>query len=70
MKTKSNFFLNIFRKDSPESCKRVFGAIGFVVFIIYVGVFDHNLIDTLGYLSAGLIAGGMAETIFSKLKSK
>ena len=70
MKTKSNFFLNIFRKDSPESCKRVLGALGFVTFIVYIGVFDHNLIDTLGYLSAGLIAGGMAETIFSKLKSK
>ena len=70
MKKLFNFIANIFRKDSPESCKRFFGAIGFVVFIVYVGVFDHNLIDTLGYLSAGLIAGGMAETIFSKLKSK
>jgi hypothetical protein len=58
----------IISADTPESSKRFFGGIGFVVFLVYVGVFDHTLIDTLGYLSVSLLGFTSIEKIYGLKK--
>lgn len=67
MKNLLTFLKNLFLSDKAESSKRFFGAIGFICFIVFVAVWDHSLIDTLGFLSVSLIG---LETITTAFKPK
>ena len=50
-----NFFKGIFNKDSPESSKRFFGAIGYLAAIVAIFVWRRDLVETLLFVSAGLL---------------
>ena len=56
-----NFLKNIFNSQSEVSSKRLFGGIGFISSIVFIGVFDHNLISTLLYVSAALLGLGILD---------
>ena len=51
----ANFLKEMFSGEKSISSKRVNGTVGWLVFIVYVGVFDHELIDLVGWISASLI---------------
>lgn len=65
MKTFWEFFTGLFTSDKPQSSKRFFGAIGFLTAVVYIGVFKHDLIETLLFVSAALIG---LETITKAFK--
>lgn len=49
------FIRDLFIKDKPTSSKRFFGAIGFITVMIFIALWDHELINELMYTSAALI---------------
>ena len=55
------FLKSILSKDQPESAKRFFGGIGFIVAIVYIGFFAHDLINQLLFTSATLIGLGILD---------
>ena len=61
------FIKGIFESDQPQSSKRVFGAIGFLTAIIFIAIWQHDLIQTLLLVSCGLLG---LETFASMFKSK
>jgi hypothetical protein len=61
-----SFVANSLRSSSSESSKRLFGAIGFITAIIYIAVWDHNLIEALLYVSAALLGLGSITSVFKK----
>lgn len=61
-----SFVANSLRSSSSESSKRLFGAIGFITAIIYIAVWDHNLIETMLYVSAALLGLDSVAGIFKK----
>ena len=59
----------IFSDRTTLSSKRVFGAIGFIAFIvIIVCKIDNETVRTLGIISASLLGLGTFETIMSNFK--
>jgi hypothetical protein len=60
------FINGIFSTGTPESSKRVFGAIGFICSIIYIGIWGHDLIPQLLYVSASLLGIETISNIFTK----
>ena len=62
------FIRGIFTENTPESSKRVFGAIGFICAIVFIAIWDHDLIIELLYVSASLI--GLSTIVSPFLKSK
>lgn len=63
-----DFLKSLFESDKPQSSKRFFGAIGFICFIVFVAVWDHSLIDTLGFISVSLIGLDTITTAFKPKK--
>jgi len=61
-----NFLSNIFNADKPESSKRFFGSIGFISSIVFIGLWEHELIDELMYVSAMLIGLETVTKLFKK----
>jgi hypothetical protein len=61
----------IFSDGTTLSSKRVFGAIGFVAFIVIICVkIDNETAQTLGIISASLLGLGTFENIMSYFKKK
>jgi formate/nitrite transporter FocA (FNT family) len=56
---------NIHSTGKPESAKRFYGAVGFIVSIIYIAIWRHDLCGELMYVSAALLG---LETITKILK--
>lgn len=52
--------------EGNVSSKRVNGTIGFICFIIFVAIWRKDIIDLLGYISAGLLGLEAVANIFSK----
>lgn len=70
MKTKQKidffaFLKNIYSSDKPESSKRFFGSIGFIVSIVYVG-FNPAHLNTLIYVSGALLGLGILDKTINK----
>lgn len=63
-----SFVANSMRSTAPESSKRLFGAIGFIMAIIYIGIWGHNLFDTLLFISAALLGLEAITSTFNKTK--
>lgn len=55
------FLRNILSKDSPESSKRLFGAIGFLLSIVFIAIWQHEMINELLYVSSALIGLGILD---------
>ncbi len=66
MKKIFNFFKEIYDSASSTSSKRFFGSIGFIVYLVYIGVFDHALISQLGILSTALLGLGIADNYINR----
>jgi hypothetical protein len=71
-KYKFNVILReIFSDGTTLSSKRVFGAIGFVAFIVIICVkIDNQTAQTLGIISASLLGLGTFETIMGNFKKQ
>ena len=65
-----SFIANSLRSTAPESSKRLFGALGFVVSMVYIAVWEHSLIETLLYVSAALLGLEAVTGIFNKTTTK
>ena len=65
-----SFIANSLRSTAPESSKRLFGAIGFVVAMVYIAIWAHPLIETLLYVSAALLGLEAVAGIFNKTTTK
>ena len=64
-----NIFFQIFSDGETLSSKRIFGAIGFVAFIVLLIMnYDNDSIKTLGYIASALLGLGTLETIMSNFK--
>jgi hypothetical protein len=48
-------------KGSPESSKRLFGAIGFISSIVFIAIWEHGMINELLYVSSALIGLGILD---------
>jgi len=57
------FIKGMFSSGSDVSSKRVFGGLGFVTGLAFVGVFDHTMINTVIYVSAALLGLGIIDKI-------
>ncbi|MEI6752339.1 MAG: hypothetical protein WCK78_04150 [Paludibacter sp.] len=64
------FFLNLIRKDMPESSKRFFGGIGFVCCVFVICIFKQEYLRELLYTSATLLGIGITDSLISKIKEK
>ena len=68
------FIGGIFSSGTPESAKRVFGAIGFIASIIMIWMYDHTLIQYLLTLCVAMLGLesvlGMIEKVLSIGKKK
>jgi hypothetical protein len=60
------FLRNIFTSDKPESSKRFFGAIGYISAIVAIFVWRHDLVETLLFVSAGLLGLDSITKIWKK----
>lgn len=65
-----SFIANSLRSTAPESSKRIFGALGFLVSMIYIAIWAHPLIETLLYVSAALLGLEAVTGIFNKTTKK
>lgn len=61
-----SFVANTLRAEKPESSKRLFGAVGFIVAMIYIAIWSHDLIETLLYVSTALLGLEAITGIFKK----
>lgn len=61
MKALFNFIKSALSKDSPESSKRLLGAIGYISGIIMIAIWRHDLIDDLLLTSATLLGLGILD---------
>lgn len=59
------FISGIFSSGTPESAKRVFGAIGFLAAIVMIWLFDHSLISYLLTLSVAMLG---LETVMNTIE--
>ena len=60
------FIRGIFTSGTPESSKRVFGALGFICAIIFIAIWKRELIETLLIVSASLLGLESLTGIFKK----
>ncbi len=63
MKELINFIKSALSKDSPESSKRLLGAIGYISGIIMIAIWSHDLIDDLLLTSATLLGLGILDRL-------
>lgn len=61
-----DFFINIFSTNTKESSKRFFGGIGFICSIIFIALWDKQLIETLLFVSASLVGLETLTNIFKR----
>ena len=62
MKKFLEWLKNIHSSGTSESAKRLYGALGYVCAIVYIGIWRHDLIEMLLIVSATLLG---LETIFN-----
>ena len=60
------FIKGIFTSGTPESSKRVFGALGFICAIIFIALWKRELVETLLIVSASLLGLETLSGIFKK----
>ena len=60
------FIANSLKAEKPESSKRLFGAIGFICAIVFIAIWQHDLIETLLFVSATLLGLETVANIFRK----
>ena len=63
------FIKDIFSSETGISSKRIFGAIGFLAAIVYIGIWQRDLTDLLLITSASMIGLETITKIFTP-KSK
>jgi hypothetical protein len=63
------FVANSLRADTSESSKRLFGALGFMCFILAIYIWRHDLVETLGWISAALLGLDVVMQGVSNIKS-
>lgn len=63
------FVKDIYQSDKPASSKRFFGSIGFICAIVFIGVWKHDLIAELMYVSAGMITADKVINAFTRNKN-
>jgi len=56
--------------EYPESAKRFYGGIGFIVAAIYIALWNHSLIEVLLITSATMITGGAILNTIQSYKNK
>ena len=64
-----SFVANSLRSDASESSKRLFGAVGFMASIIFIGIWAHGsdgLLNELMYVSVMLLGLETVTTLFKK----
>lgn len=61
------FILDMLSNNDSVSSKRVLGVIGFVCSIIFIAIWQHDLIDLLLLTSASLVG---LETVANAFKKK
>lgn len=64
------FVAGTMRSDSNKSSKRLFGSIGFICSIVFIGIWEHDLINELLYVSAGLLGLETVFKLFNTAKRK
>lgn len=64
------FVAQALRSNTDESSKRLFGAIGFICSIIFIGLWERDLIKELLFVSAGLLGMETVFKLFSISKKK
>jgi TfoX/Sxy family transcriptional regulator of competence genes len=64
------FIIKALSKNGDVSSKRVFGALGFVCSIIFIAIWQHDLIDMLLITSASLLGLEKITDIFTKKVAK
>lgn len=57
------FIKQMLSGNSDVSSKRTMGVIGYLTGLVFVGVFDHDLISTVLYVSAGLLGLGVLDKL-------
>ena len=63
------FFSNLFSSQSPTSSKRFFGGVGFVCSVVFIAIWQHDLINELLYVSASLIGLDTVKSGLTMIKS-
>jgi flagellar biogenesis protein FliO len=61
-----DFIKGIFSSGTPESSKRLFGALGFICAIIFIAIWKRDLVETLLIVSASLLGLETLTNIFKK----
>lgn len=61
-----SFIKSMYSSDSGVSSKRVHGSIGYLIAIVYIGIFAHDLIGLLLATSAALLGLETIVNIFKK----
>ena len=64
------FLLNMFSSRADTSSKRVNGTIGWLAAIAMIAIWQHDLIELLLWVSAGMLGAGAAEKVFTILANK
>ena len=62
------FLKGIFSSTDPTSSKRFFGAIGYISAIVFIALWQKDLIETLLYVSAMLIGLDTVTNLIGKFK--
>ena len=65
-----SFIAGTMMSDSNKSSKRFFGSIGFVCSIIFIALWERDLIKELLFVSAGLLGLETVFKLFSISKKK
>ena len=63
------FLARLLDTKSPLSSKRFFGGIGFLAAIVFIAIWQHDLINELLYVSASLIGLDTVKSGLTMLKS-
>ena len=61
-----SFVANALRSETSESSKRIFGAIGFLASVAFIGIWVHDLINELMYVSVMLLGLETVTNLFKK----
>jgi hypothetical protein len=61
-----SFVANTLRSEKSESSKRLFGAIGFLASVAFIGIWVHDLIEELMYVSVMLLGLETVANLFKK----
>lgn len=61
-----NYIANAHRSKSGVSSKRLYGGIGFLCSVVFIAIWQHELINELLYVSASMIGLETVTRMFGK----